>query len=558
MMFPAVLFAAAVCALPQPTTFSGKTDAGVCVDVPESTAFTASVWVEAGAAGADDSPYPRVFQLPCGYLHIYRDAGASDAAALLLGLQVPKDVVPRGISSWQVPAALPLGRWAHVAIVCRASFEVAPEIYVNGSRVANRICPKPLPSVFKGGRATLGNIAMGGNRPLDGRLADFRFEARAFAAEEIAAMAKTAPDGKPPQSYVRTFHDELPIIDLSHDTFRQTVIASGTDGVYQGHPTTVVAPDGTVFCVWTTNHGGPCGPMAKSTDGGKSWTRCDEIMPAAYHEKHRNCPTLQSIVRPDGGINLAVFSSKRGKGGIVISPDCGKSWWEAPTAEISSGMPPTGFMMLKDGSAVLFGQIRNDPKVKTDHAKDDQSVWMSISKDGGWTWGPMRIVAAASKKNLCEPFCLRSPDGAELCLLMRENRHTASSMMCFSRDEGKTWTKPEDTCWGLSGDRHEGIYLPDGRLLIAFRDRALGSSTYGHYVAWVGSYADLRVGKPGDCRVLLLENKAANVWDTGYSGVELLNDGTILCTTYLQYRAEDKAHSVVCTRFKLSDIALRK
>ena len=147
-----------------------------------------------------------------------------------------------------------------------------------------------------------------------------------------------------PAPGAKATRDELPVIDLSHDVSRQTVIASGADGVYQGHPTTAVAPDGTLFCVWTIGHGGPCGPMAKSSDGGKTWGRCDEIMPIAYRERHRNCPTLQSIIRPDGGTNLVVFSAKKGGCGIVISPDGGKSWWEAPTANLSAGMPPTGFM----------------------------------------------------------------------------------------------------------------------------------------------------------------------------------------------------------------------
>ena len=548
---------AAACAVAQTMTFTGRPGDGVCVDVPETTEFTASVWVDAGTADSDTSPCPRIFQLPGGYLHLVRDYGFSDAAGLILGLFVPKDVVPRGVSSWQLDGSIPLKRWVHVAVVCRADSSVPPEIYVNGALVKPGASAKPLPAVFKGGKATLGNLSPGGNRPLDGRLADFRFESRALSAEDVEALARTTPDGTPPVPYVRKFRDELPVIDFSHETDRQTVISSGADGVYQGHPTTAIGPDGMIWCVWTINHGGPCGPMAKSPDGGRTWLRCDEIMPAAYREKHRNCPTLQSIVRPDGGTNLVVFSSKRGKGGIVISPDGGKSWWEAPTAEISSGMPPTGLMMLKDGSAALFGQIRNDPGVKTDLAKNDQSVWMSVSKDGGWTWGPMRIVATASEKNLCEPFCLRSPDGNELCLLMRENRHDSCSMMCFSRDEGKTWTKPENTCWGLSGDRHEGIYLPDGRLFIAFRDRALGSSTYGHYVAWVGSYDSLRAGKPGDCRVKILDNKAENVWDTGYSGVELLDGGTVLCTTYLRYRQNDKAHSVACTRIKADELKVK-
>ena len=553
MTLAAAIFAATVCALPQPTQFSGKPDTGVYVDVPESTAFTASIWVNANAAGADDSPYPRIVQLPCGYLHLAPVMGDSDAANVIIGLKAPYGSI-HDTSSWSIQAALPLKRWAHVALVCRADSAVVPEVYVNGAKVANRMFAKPLPTVFAGGKGTLGNSKPGGSRPFDGWLADFRFEPRALSAEGIATQARTAPDGAPPQPYVRRFRDELPIVDISHDKSRQTVISSGTDGVYQGHPTTAVAYDGTIFCVWTINHGGPCGPMAKSVDGGKTWTRCDEIMPEAYGKTHRNCPTLQSVIRPDGGTNLVVFSSRGGKGGIVISPDGGKSWWEAPVADISSAMPPTGLTMLKDGSAALFGQIRNDPKVKTDRAADDQSIWMSISKDGGWTWGPMRIVATAPKKNLCEPFCLRSPDGAELCLLIRENRHTARSMMCFSRDEGKTWTKPVDTCWGLTGDRHEGIYLPDGRLFIAFRDRAIGSSTYGQYVAWVGSYGDLRTGRGGDCRMHILDHVGENACDTGYSGVELLADGTVLCTTYMRYCMEDKSHSVVCTRFKPSEL----
>ena len=554
--FDVALAVLAACLVADAMTFTGQPEDGVCVELPETTAFTAAAWVNVQSASSPISRYPRLVQMPCGYLHLMDSSETSEAAGILLALNVPKDLVPRGISSWQFARVLPLKRWAHVAIVCRADSSVPPELYINGSRVNDRALARPLPAVFKGGTATIGNVAPGGNRPLDGRVEDGYFKPYALMAEEIADLARVTPDGTPPVPYVRTFHDELPIIDLSHDTFRQTVIASGADGVYQGHPTTIVAPDGTIFCVWTIKHGGKCGPMAKSTDGGKTWTRCDGVMPENYGKSHCNCPTLQTVIRPDGGTNLVVFSAKKGGCGIVISPDGGQSWWEAPTAKLSAGMPPTGFMMLKDGTAALFGQIRNDPKVKTDRATDDQSVWMSVSKDGGWTWGPMRIVATAPAKNLCEPFCLRSPDGAELCLLIRENRHSSRSMMCFSRDEGKTWTKPEDTSWGLTGDRHEGIYLPDGRLFIAFRDQAKESSTKGQYMAWVGSYADLRAGRPGDFRVHLLDHLGENAWDTGYSGVELLADGTILCTTYMHYRPSDKAHSVVCTRFRPSDLKL--
>ena len=538
-------------------SFTGKSAEGVQTPVPEAKVFTASIWAKANDAGGDERPYPRLFQLPGGYLHLTRNESNAGAGDFILGLNVPKEVVPRGVSAWTFGAAMPLGRWAHVAIVCYADSTAVPELYVNGERVKTRATAKPLPAAFKGGMATLGNVGPGGQRAFDGLLADFSFEPCALTPAKIAEMARTAPDGKPPETPKAVYADQLPILDISHEWPRHVVLASGADGVYQGHPTTVIAPDGTVFAVWTINHGGKCGPMAKSTDGGKTWERCDEIMPPEY-KSHANCPTLQRIVRKDGGVNLAIFSSRKGGGGIMISKDGGKTWKEAPLANLSSGMPPTGLVMLKDGNAALFGQIRNNPKLHTDRAADDQSVWMSVSDDGGWTWSPMRIVAKADKKNLCEPFCLRSPDGGELCLLMRENRHKGCSMMCFSRDEGETWSDPTDTCWGLSGDRHEGIYLPDGRLFIAFRDRAIGSSIYGQYVAWVGTYADLRAGKPGDLRVHILEHVGENAWDTGYSGVELLPDGEILCTTYMHYRPSDKAHSVVSTRVRIEELRVKK
>src|SRR5687768_7940273 len=64
-----------------------------------------------------------------------------------------------------------------------------------------------------------------------------------------------------------------PSVDLSQDLSRQTVIAQGDEKIYQGHPTTVLLPDGkTIYCVWTINHGGPCGPLKRSDDGGITWS----------------------------------------------------------------------------------------------------------------------------------------------------------------------------------------------------------------------------------------------------------------------------------------------
>jgi hypothetical protein len=161
------------------------------------------------------------------------------------------------------------------------------------------------------------------------------------------------------------------------------------------------------------------------------------------------------------------------------------------------------------------------------------------------------VVASVAGKNPCEPFVFRSPDGAELCCLMRENTHKERSLVMFSRDEGATWSRPVNTSWGLTGDRHAGVFTKDGRLVIAFRDQALNSPTLGHFVAWVGTYDDIKNGRPGQYRVKLLHSHATRVSDCGYPGMELLPDGTIVATTYVKYAPGKEKHSVVSVRFDL-------
>jgi hypothetical protein len=97
------------------------------------------------------------------------------------------------------------------------------------------------------------------------------------------------------------------------------------------------------------------------------------------------------------------------------------------------------------------------------------------------------------------------------------------------------------------------VQTPDGRLVIAFRDQAIGSPTRGHFVAWVGKYEDIRKAQPGQYRIKLLHSYAARVGDCGYPGMELLADGTIVATTYIQYRPGPEKHSVVSARFKLAE-----
>ena len=333
----------------------------------------------------------------------------------------------------------------------------------------------------------------------------------------------------------------LPIVDISQDVDRQVVIAAGTEETYQGHPTTLLMPDGkTMFAVWCLGHGGFAGPMARSDDGGSNWARLDDTLPTGF-KKHGNCPSIYRLVDPAGKERLWVFSAAPLMPRIM-SEDGGKVWNELDPIGFPCVMTFSSIVRRKDGS--YLGMY---------HRPDGDSlqVMQTVTQDGGLTWSEPTIAADVDGKKPCEPCVFRSPDGKELCCLMRENTHKGRSLMMFSQDDGETWSATVDTPWALSGDRHVARYAPDGRLIVAMRERGRQSKTRFHFVGWVGTYDDIKAGREGQYRIKMLHSYASS--DCGYPGVEVLLDGTIVATTYIKYRPGKKMHSVVSTRFTMAE-----
>ncbi|MCB1128713.1 MAG: exo-alpha-sialidase, partial [Verrucomicrobiae bacterium] len=153
-----------------------------------------------------------------------------------------------------------------------------------------------------------------------------------------------------------------------------------------------------------------------------------------------------------------------------------------------------------------------DPRVMT--------LYQVFSSDGGLTWSEPESLWSSSEVHLCEPGIIRSPDGKQLVALLRENLRRRNSHAIFSNDEGRTWAAPRELPAALTGDRHTGVYAPDGRLFISFRDTTLESPTKGDWVAWVGTYEDIVNGREGQYRVRLMDN--VHAWDCAYPGVEIL------------------------------------
>ncbi|WP_395753023.1 FAD-dependent oxidoreductase [Prosthecobacter sp.] len=341
-----------------------------------------------------------------------------------------------------------------------------------------------------------------------------------------------------------------PTLDLSEDTSRQVIIAQGTASEYQGHPTTLLLPDGkTMLCVWTHGHGGGCGPLKRSEDGGKTWSA---LLPVPENwQQVKNCPALYRLTDPQGTARLFVFAGQGPDGTMQqsISTDEGRTWSPMQSNGLVTVMPFCTIMHV-DGGKKLIGlsNIRRPGETKD---KKSNVVTQSESIDGGLTWSPWRILVDLGDLKPCEPEVVRSPDGKQLLCLIRENIRTEPAHFITSDDEGKTWSPVKALPPGLHGDRHKAVYAPDGRLVICFRDAGSKSPTKNHFVAWVGRYEDITSGRDGEYKIKLLHSHKGS--DCGYPGLELLPDGTLVATTYIKYRPGPEQNSVVSTRFTLAE-----
>ncbi len=385
---------------------------------------------------------------------------------------------------------------------------------------------------------------------------------------------------------------ELKIVDFIGKTQKVIVAQGGTksknappvsillDEDYHAHPTTVMLDDNkTILAVWNLGHGGNAGPIAKSTDGGLTWERIDNVMPKAY-QLFRNCPSIYKISDKNGKERIFVLARKtQDKKGLsvtqksenysgymprVMSEDNGKTWKLLPPLSSLDHKSPFACVMtfssmiqLKDGSTLGIFH-KGDGKGRDRQLK----LVQSITHDGGLTWTEPQIILTPNDLGglqPCEPFVFRSPDGNELCCIIRENsRKNGTSLVMFSKDEGKTWSKPIDTPWALTGDRHNGLYLPDGRLIFTFRDMTQPKENDKLYFGcWIGTYDDIKNGKAGQYRVLLSETKLRKDkrWkrDGYYQSMHLLPDNTIVAITYESIK-DFTSSSITCHRFKIEDI----
>lgn len=387
---------------------------------------------------------------------------------------------------------------------------------------------------------------------------------------------------------------------------------------YQGHPDSVLLDNGNILVAFPKSHGRAETIMMLSTDGGLTYTdifNADNPKPDSFYHTEET-PTIYKLDFTDGTQKLITIS---GRPSWADQPgDKGEGWDAAISASLDENGKCDGLEWSEHENFYGPNAVREKYKREAGAEKYDAVVAMSsltqmkdengnlidkwmgtyhddrnftvyktfltFNEDGSMEWSePERLLGkndayreVESREKFCEVEILRAPDGKELAAIFRANAHYTFSYVSFSTDEGVTWSEPQQLCKELTGDRHKAEYDPvSGKLIITmrsinFRDNNpnLGWTSRG-WVAWIGDYEDLKKGEEG-CGDMLVKlahtygtsgteiTEFANA-DTGYAGLVVLADGTVVTTSYGTFSpvgSELGGKTYVMTKqFKIADLA---
>lgn len=413
----------------------------------------------------------------------------------------------------------------------------------------------------------------------------------------------------------KTGYYKIPQVDLSvkpqntpeelEYLFENTIVDNSTG--YLGHPDSVLLNSGDILTFYPKGHGKGAVLSKISDNGGVSYDKEIENQPISW-EKSLETPTVYRLQFRSGEEKLILISANSKWPGMStpggfnssVSLDEGKTWTEFKRFwDNDSEMP-----LIPIVAMASLTRLKENGKfvdkwmgIFHDHNFVNYKTILTFDEKGDYTWSKPEKYLSQYREietyaGICEVECIRSDRGTgdELCLIARCNKKTCTSLLIFSNDEGKTWSRPIEAPFALNGERHKAEYTDDGRLFITFRSierdrkrvkrmRKLGGEKTWYsegWVAWVGTYDDLKNGTEGQYRIKIahtyLDHQkepsiVANA-DTGYCGNVVLNDGTIVTSSYGIFSTEEKETGkydtdkgkqkrktfIVSKRIKLSDV----
>ncbi len=378
---------------------------------------------------------------------------------------------------------------------------------------------------------------------------------------------------------------------------------------YLAHPDSVLLNKGTdnetVLTAYVGGHGkGPI--ILKNTTDGVDYGKRLTNTPNSWRYSEET-PTLYELEFVNGSKKLILISAnpkwkdyKSGDGfNASVSEDNGEHWSEFEkfygkdsACKLSPIVAMSSLTRLKENGKFVdkwMGLFHDynfccyktlltfDDKGRMHWSKPQQFLKNSIDEKGR----KIDQCFVAKKAKICEIEVVRSDNGFgdKLLMISRCESRRMNSMLAFSYDEGNTWTKLKEAPSALNGDRHKAEYLKDGRLFITFRsierDKAKLSAVGEHsrnffsegWVAWVGTFDDIvswyggnRTAE-GQYRIKLAHTYNAGQssaslnanGDTGYAGLAVLRDGTVITSSYGRFKADSSKTFIASKRINISD-----
>ena len=405
---------------------------------------------------------------------------------------------------------------------------------------------------------------------------------------------------------VKTFL-EIPI-DRLNSEYTSVIDKQNT---YLGHPDLVLTDDGKLLTFYPSGHGKGAIIGKYSEDLGESWQDITDT-PSSW-EKSQETPCVYNTHKTDGTSVLVLTSGSPYWSDVNLMPDgfnCsvstdngatwtefsnffGQKWAEDKNASLGTDeyaaydaiVAMSSLTQLKDedGNYIdtwlgTFHRGASEYGMDGGEAFVNYATYLTFDEDNKPVWSePVRLLEKhrelEEKYGMCEIEIIRNPENDCLILIARANNRVSNSVICYSYDEGESWTQPKELPNCLTGDRHKAEYDPvSGKVIISFRQylsngdkfkkSALSPEKYltEGWVAWIGDFEDLMSFSKEDSteytygdKVLIL-GKNHKQADCGYSGVVILDDGTVITDSYGYFSPTARYPYIMQAKFKINDV----
>ena len=291
-------------------------------------------------------------------------------------------------------------------------------------------------------------------------------------------------------------------------------------------------------------HGGT--DWARSTDGGLTWQLEGQLMPPTVDPPSANFLKLSLSMdgktiyaygtRYWGSIDDK-FGERRGEAIFCVSTDNGRSWSEPKTIP----MPDCPLEISHSIRPLTSGRLLAPTGLLTSKERLGEEVLVAVSDDGGQTWPSHRTVLKdpAGKLGFWEQKLVELAPNQVLAVawtVTLGDYHDQPNSFTISRDGGWTWGPIQST--GIRGQTMTPLPLDGDRLLVLYNRRYGEQGIVAALVTFTDTkwqvqseqlFYDARARRDGPSGQATGVDELAS-FQFGFPTAISLNDGTFLAT----------------------------